>query len=95
MLRDFSPGQLVLIVEQVTKLRARDRGKAARGLVIGLALELDRANEIGADAGRKPTLDEREKPRRVAHHIRKQPVDRAHRMRFEGKGAFAEVFDAW
>src|SRR5271163_5358080 len=45
ILSDSAPGQLVLVVEQVAELRARNRGEAAGGFVIGRALELDRANE--------------------------------------------------
>ena len=48
MLPDFDPGQLVLVVKEMAQLRARDGGETAGGLMIRLALELDRADEPAA-----------------------------------------------
>src|SRR6202022_840005 len=74
ILPDFDPGQLVLVVKEMAQLRARDGGKAAGGLMIRLALELDRADETAAGAGGEPALDERQEAGRIAYDIRKEPV---------------------
>src|SRR5437868_1172801 len=94
MLADFAPGQLVLVVEQVAQLRARDRGEAAGYLVVGRTLEFDRADEVAAGSGGKPALDQRQKPRRIAHDIREQPIDRSDRMRVERESALLPMLDA-
>jgi hypothetical protein len=56
-LADFDPGQLVLVVKEMAQLRARDGGQTAGGLMIRLALELDRADETAAGSAGKPALD--------------------------------------
>src|SRR5437660_3823916 len=94
MLADFAPGQLVLVVEQVAQLRARDRGEAAGGLVVGRTLEFDRADKVSAVSGREPALDQRQEPRRIAHDIGKQPIDPADRTRVEREGALLPMLDA-
>ena len=58
-LADFDPRQFVLVVEEVTQLRARNGRETASGVVIGLALEFDRADKISAAACGQPALDER------------------------------------
>ena len=60
VLADFAPGQLVLVVEEMTELRAWNGGKAAGSVVVGFALELDRAHEVAAGAACEPTLDQRQ-----------------------------------
>ncbi len=62
--------------------------------VIGLALELDRADKIAAGAGGEPALDQCQEPRRIADDIGKQPVDRPDRARVERKGAVEPMLDA-
>src|SRR5271169_5852014 len=57
------------------------------------ALELEGTHETVAAPGGKPALDQRQEPRRIAHDIRKQPVDRADRARIEGEGALEPVLD--
>src|SRR5207249_4154415 len=74
ILTDFAPGQLVLVVEQVAELRARDGGEAPGGLVIGRTLELDGADKMPAGSGGEPALDQRLQPRRIADDVRKQPI---------------------
>src|SRR6266404_3216947 len=93
MLPDFDPGQLVLVVKEMAQLRARDGGETAGGLMIGLALELDRADETAAGAGAEPALDESQEPLRITHDIREQPVDRSDPARVKREGALEPVLD--
>jgi hypothetical protein len=79
---------------QMAQLRAWYGGEAAGAVVIGFALEFDRADETAAGPGTEPALDEREKPPRVAHDIGKQPVDVTDRVWIEREGALAPMFDA-
>ena len=59
--------------------------------MVGFALELDRADKAAAGAGGEPSLNERQEPRRIAHDIREQPIDRSDRVRIECEGALAPV----
>jgi len=83
----------VLVVKEVAQLRAGDGGEAARRVVIGFALELDRADKTAAGPGSEPALDQCQEPRWVAHDIRKQPVDRPKRARVERKDALEPMLD--
>src|SRR5258707_4899713 len=62
--------------------------------MVGFALELDRADKTPAGPGVEPAFDQRQEPRRIAHDIREQPIDRPDRARVEGEGALAAVLDA-
>src|SRR5713226_5237314 len=73
----LDPGQLVLVVVEMAQGRAGDRGEARGNPMIGLALELDRADKAAAGTGEKPALDEREEPCRIARDIAEEPIDGA------------------
>src|SRR5260370_6207185 len=88
------PGELVLVVVEVQQPRARKGGEAARGLVVRGTLELERADEATAGTGVEPALDQPKKPRRVAHHVREQPIDRPERAGIESEGALLPHLDA-
>ncbi len=61
----------MLVVVEMQDRRARDRGKGRRRLVIGLALELDRADKVPDQSRRAPALDQPQQPRRIADHVPK------------------------
>ena len=77
---------------QMQNLRAGDRGERGRRIVIGLALELDGADEIAHQARRPPRLDQPQQARRIAGDVGEQPIDGADAFRREGEGAFAAPF---
>src|SRR5262249_53062071 len=90
---DLAPGQLVPVVEEMAQLGAGDGGEAASRGVVGLALELDRADIPAAGVGGEPALDQRQEAGRVANDVREEPVDRPDRVRVERKGALLPVLD--
>src|SRR5437763_14461334 len=92
-LGELDPGQLVLVVKEVAQPRAGDRGEARRGGMIGVALELDRADKTAAGARSEPALDQSQRPGRVADHVGEQPIDRADSAGIERESALGDVFD--
>src|SRR5215468_760240 len=81
------PGQFVLIVVEMHEPGAGNGGEAAGRGVIGLALEIEGADEIGGASTLQPALDEAQEPRRVADYVAEEPVDRADLVGCQGEGA--------
>src|ERR1700692_4907559 len=65
--------------------------KVAHHLEIRRSLKFDRADEATHSSGLEPFLHQPQQSFRVAHDIRKQPIDRSHRPRVKRESALALI----
>src|SRR5262249_13534599 len=84
----------MLVMVQVHEPRSGDDSEFLHTIKISSTLKFDRADKAAHRLGRQPRLHQSEKPLRIAHHVRKQPVDRPDRLWIEGECALAPDSDA-